>query len=403
MALRRLFVALVFAITIIAYADRQVVALLKPALDQALGWTVSDYAEITTLFQVAASLALLFAGAFVDRVGVVRATALGLGGWSLAATAHAVASTVSQFVAARVALGVCESVGTPALVKSVALIFVPERRALVLGAINMAPNLAAVATPLAVSGLFAALGWRGTIAAIGVVGFLLLAAWLAFPFHRLSPGLTARGQERPIPIAAALADPRVWTIGAAKLLIDQAWWFMLFWLPDFLHRSQGLDVRQLGPPLAAIYLMAAAGALLGGLVPALLARSGIALATARRALMGVCALTVMPVAFVTGLHGPSAILLLGIALASHQAFSTNVFALVADRFPTGEVGAAMGFGAFCGNVGGIASLRLAGLCAASLGTLRPMFLITAFAYGVAWLVLGLMEPKAARPALRESP
>ncbi|MGK3765505.1 hypothetical protein ABI019_15775, partial [Enterococcus faecium] len=65
-----------------------------------------------------------------------------------------------------------------------------------------------------------------------------------------------------------LRDRHVWAIAGAKLLTDQAWWFMLFYLPDYFHRRYGLDMRHLGAPVATVYAMAAAGSLLGGIAPA---------------------------------------------------------------------------------------------------------------------------------------
>ena len=67
------------------------------------------------------------------------------------------------------------------------------------------------------------------------------------------------------------------------------------------------------------------------------------------------------------------------------------FALIADVFPAGEVGLAMGVAAFCGNVGGILSLRLAGTALDRTGSLAPMFVAAAASYALAWLVLGAVE------------
>src|ERR1700712_2438749 len=162
--LRGLMLALLFVIVIIAYADRQVVALLKPALDRELGWSAADYGTITTCFQAAVAITLLVSGWFMDRVGLRAGLAIGLGGWSLSAVAHIAARSVGQFVVARVALGSFEALGNPAGVKAVAGFIPAGRRGLALGILNTAPNIAAILTPLLVSLLYVAAGWKGTVA-----------------------------------------------------------------------------------------------------------------------------------------------------------------------------------------------------------------------------------------------
>ncbi|GAC1568989.1 MAG: hypothetical protein NVS3B8_16330 [Chitinophagaceae bacterium] len=44
--------ALVFFATTINYLDRQVISLIKPILDQEFGWSKTDYANITSVFQL---------------------------------------------------------------------------------------------------------------------------------------------------------------------------------------------------------------------------------------------------------------------------------------------------------------------------------------------------------------
>ena len=287
--------ALLFAVVIVAYADRQVIALLKPALDRELGWSQADYGTITTCFQAAVAATLLVSGWFMDRIGLRAGLAIGLGGWSLSAVAHAAARSVGQFVAARVALGGFEALANPAGVKAVASFIEPGRRSIALGILNTAPNLAAVATPLLVSVLYGAAGCKRTVAIIGASGFVCLALWLMLC---LPPPLTGPRSEAPPLGGPLLLERRTWAVALPKLLSDLGWWFFLFWLPDVFLRHFGLDTRHLGPPIAVIYTMAGVGALVGGMIPAWIAgRNAAAVARehARRLVMGVAALAVLPV------------------------------------------------------------------------------------------------------------
>ncbi len=387
--LRWAFLVLVFVVTIVGYADRQVIALLKPVLDRQFGWSGADYGLMTTGFQIAIALGLLGAGWFVDVGGVRWGFAIGLGGWSVAAMAHAACTTVGQFVAARVALGVFEAVGTPASMKAVTTFFPPEERTFAIGIGNIAPNLAAVITPLVVTSLYLATGWQMTFVALGGFGLLCLALWLVLPIHRMErqPAAAVSSLSQPTSI---LTDRHAWALALAKLLTDQAWWFMLFWLPDFLHRRFDLNMAHLGLPVASIYVLAGAGSLLGGVLPGVLAARGVAHARSR--VMAGAAITVLPIACILLVHSLwASVLIVGLALASHQAFATNIFGLAAAWFPSARVGTAVGFAAFFGNIGGAVSLHVAGLLQ-SHGNLLPMFFAAAGGYGLAWTTIRLLVP-----------
>ena len=378
----------------VGYADRQVLALLKPALDVAFGWTGNDYGRMTTAFQISIAVSLLGAGWFLDRVGLRAGFAIGLAGWSVASGLHAFARTVPQFIAARAALGVFEAVGTPAGMKALATFFGPSERAMVIGIANIAPNIATVVTPLLVSALYIGIGWQGTILMLALFGFVCVALWLALPLTRMEAAAPSH-----VPVAAVIyphrpvwRDRQAWTLALAKLLTDQAWWFFLFWLPDYMHRRFALDMRHLGPPVAAIYAMAALGSLLGGIVPRMLVAGGLTAATARTVAMLGFALCVSPILLVP--LGPSlwvSVLLIGLALAGHQGFATNLFALAADLYPAARIGQVIGFAAFFGNIGGAASARLAGSLLQATGSVTPMFFVCAAGYPLAWIALRFLQ------------
>ncbi|RZM20850.1 MAG: MFS transporter, partial [Sphingomonas sp.] len=138
---RWVIVAMVFFAIMLNYVDRQILALLKPTLETEFAWSDQDYANMGTAFQFATAVAFLGTGWFIDRVGLRFGFALGVAVWSLAGMAHAFASGVAGFIAARVVLGVGESVGTPAAVKTAATYFERHDRQMALGIGNTAPNV----------------------------------------------------------------------------------------------------------------------------------------------------------------------------------------------------------------------------------------------------------------------
>ncbi len=175
---RRLLIALLFFAIALNYVDRQVLALLKPTLEKEFGWSDQDYATLGTAFQITAAFSFLFVGWIVDRFGVRRSLAWGVGIWSLAGIAHAFAATVAQFVAARVALAAAETVGTPAAVKSAAVYLPLRERSFALGLGNTAPNIGAIITPLLIPPFALAFGWKAAFIVTGSLGFVWLVFWV---------------------------------------------------------------------------------------------------------------------------------------------------------------------------------------------------------------------------------
>ena len=146
----------------------------------------------------------------------------------------------------------------------------------------------------------------------------------------------------------------------------------------------------LGPPLAIAYTGAAIGSLLGGILSTKLLERGFALNSVRKGLLLGSAILVLPVPI--ALYADNywlAVAIMALTLAAHQGFSTNLFALIADITPRAKVGRVTSFGAFCGNLGGMAIAKIAGLVlAAGLGYM-PLFLFASVSYllGIGWIHL----------------
>jgi len=77
--------ALLFFATTINYLDRQVLSLLAPDLSKEFGWSNTDYANITSVFQFAYAISMLFAGRFIDKLGTRKGFTWAIIIWSLAA------------------------------------------------------------------------------------------------------------------------------------------------------------------------------------------------------------------------------------------------------------------------------------------------------------------------------
>jgi len=409
---------LFFAITI-NYVDRQIVGVLKPMLEVEFGWSENDYANIVLGFQTAYAIGLLLVGRMMDAVGTRWGLSIAIGLWSVAAMAHAGASNVFQFVAARFALGLGESGGFPGAVKAVSEWFPKRERAFATGLFNAGANVGALVTPILVPILVLAWGWRAAFLITGISGFVLLALWLWIYRHprehaRISATELAHIESDPadppgrVSWGTALRSRQAWAFIVGKFMTDPVWWLFLFWLPDFFAKTHGLTLLPqgggifvtFGPALVAVYLLADVGSIGGGWLSSWLIKRGWTVNAGRKTAMLVCALCVTPVsvaAFVDSL--PIAIAIIGLAAAAHQGWSANLFTLTSDLFPSRAVATVVGLGGFAGAVGGMFIAKFAGWTLEATGSYLPLLLFAGVTYLVALGIIHLLVPRLEPAAL----
>jgi ACS family hexuronate transporter-like MFS transporter len=183
-----------------------------------------------------------------------------------------------------------------------------------------------------------------------------------------------------VSFSEVLSQRRTWAIAGGKALSDSVWWFLLFWAPDFFHRVFHLSMQGFALPLALIYSAAAVGSLAGGMLSSRLIASGMAVVAARKAVMLICALLVLPAPVALLVPGYwAAVLILGLTLAAHQGFSVNLFALTTDVTSKSSVATTISIGALCGNLAGMGILRVAGQAVGSEWGYGLLFGFTAVA------------------------
>ena len=168
----------------------------------------------------------------------------------------------------------------------------------------------------------------------------------------------------------------------------------LFWLPDFLQKRHGLDLKTFGPPIVVIYLVSDVGSVVGGWASSKLIARGWSINRARKTTMLAAALLATPVAFAA--YADSlwlAVAIIGVATAAHQAFSANLYTLPGDVFPRAAVGSVAGIGGMIGAIGGMAMSKYAGFILDRLGSYTPIFVVAASAYLLALGAIQLLSPR----------
>lgn len=385
--------ALLFVATTINYVDRQVLGILAPTLQRELHWTESDYGDIVSWFSFAYAFGFLVAGRVIDWIGVRRGLAAAVVAWSAAAIAHAFARTAAGFSLARAALGVSESAIFPGSIKAVAEWFPQRERALAAGIFNAGTNMGAILTPLLVPWIALTWGWRWAFVATGALGFLWLLLWI--PLYRNPPSSVAAEAETRVPWISFFRYRQTWAFIFGKLLADPVWWFYLYWLPKFLDAKYGVKLAQVAAPIIAVYLIADVGSVGGGWISSALIKRGWSVNRARKTTMLAMALLIVPTTLAS--RAPNmwtAVLIVGVAAAAHQAWSANVYTLASDMFPKQAVGSVVGIGAFAGAMGGVAFQRITGRVLQANGSdYTPIFAVCGLAYVSAWAIIHLLAPR----------
>ncbi|HEY0654567.1 MAG TPA: MFS transporter, partial [Chryseosolibacter sp.] len=269
--------AMLFLATTINYIDRQILSLIKPILDDELGWTNEQFGLVNSFFQGTYGFGLLFFGWFVDKYGAKIGYTVSIVGWSLAAMGHSFVSSIGGFMAARAFLGVTEGGNFPSALKATALWFPRRERAFATSIFNAGTNAGPILAPAIVPWIAYSYGWQTTFIVAGIAGFLWLFLWIPF-YH--SPEESKRVSKAELDFIRSDKDEiegthkvswgrllryrQTWSFIIAKFLTDPVWWFFLIWLPDFFKKTRGLDIKQSWIHLVTIYAIVTVLSSLGG-------------------------------------------------------------------------------------------------------------------------------------------
>jgi ACS family hexuronate transporter-like MFS transporter len=193
---------------------------------------------------------------------------------------------------------------------------------------------------------------------------------------------------------------QTWAFAAGKFLTDPVWWFLLFWLPKFLHHRYGLNLTGLGPPLVVIYVMADVGSIGGGWIAGRFMKMGWSVNAARKGAMLLCALAVVPIVITPGIHDLwGSVAIIGLAAAAHQGWSANLLTTTSDLYPSTAVASVVGLGGFAGAVSGAVVSTGVGYLLQATESYALLFAIAGCVYLVALAIIHALVPRLTPAAL----
>jgi ACS family hexuronate transporter-like MFS transporter len=410
--------ALIFFATTVNYLDRQIIGILKPLLESDLGIGEKDYSHIIMAFQLFYAFGMVAAGRLIDKFGTKIGYGISVIFWSIAAMGHALARGVTGFGFWRALLGLSESGNFPAAIKTVAEWFPKKERALATGIFNSGTNVGAIVAPLAVPAIIAVWSWQAAFIVTGALGFIWIIFWFLLyeipeKHRRLSKTELVYIQSdtdensdagEDVPWLKLLKYRQTWLFFIGKGLTDPIWWFYLFWIPGWLTqvKGTGLDIKSFGLPLAFIYSATTVGSIGGGWLSSAMIKRGMSPFKARKITMLIFALLVTPIVFAQSpvISTWTAVSLIALAAASHQAWSANIYTTVSDAFPKKAVSSVTGIGGMAGALGGAFISYIAGAILdfyKKAGHVETgyiiMFSIAGSAYLLAWIIMQVFAPK----------
>lgn len=402
--------ALLFVATTINYIDRQVLAILKPMLEEEFNWSESDYAYIIMFFQFAYAAGYMGVGRLMDKIGVKVGLPLAVGLWSVAAIAHGLVSSVGGFCFARFSLGLAEGGNFPASIKAVGEWFPAKERAFATGLFNSGSNIGALVGPILVGWCATHYGWRWAFYITGSLGLFWLIGWILLydkpknskylsktELEYIQSDKSAKievNENTKISWIKLFNYPTTWAFSLSMFLIAPVWWFYLFWVPDFLHKSYGLDLMSLGVPLVIIYLITDFGSIGGGWLSSYLIKKGWGHLNARRFTFFCCSLFVLPVCIAPTIGSLwISVTVIGLAAAAHQGFAANLYTIVSDTMPNHTVSSIVGIGGLVGAISGMFVAKFVGYILDTTHSYVLLFTLASGAYFCAFLLMHFILPK----------
>lgn len=242
--------ALLTAGVIISYLDRTNFSVVLAIKDFQHEFHITDEQRgvLNSAFFWSYTLLQLPAGWIVDRYGVRLPYAIGFVLWSGISAGTAFLGSTAQLIAARVLLGMGESIAGPASIKWIHASFPEQRRGLATGIYFSGTKIGlAVGAPITVF-LTLHYGWRGMFLILGAGALVWLVPWLwLVPGEApaaTSPAKAAEGP--PVSLATILAMPSMWGILIGSFCYQYFVYFCMTWMPAYFVERRHLSLNNMG-------------------------------------------------------------------------------------------------------------------------------------------------------------
>jgi ACS family hexuronate transporter-like MFS transporter len=378
--------------TVLNLIDRQTLSILAPLLRDRFHLSVQGYSNVVTAFMISFTVMYTVGGRLVDWIGERLGMAACILWWSICTILTGFAQGALSLGAIRFLLGLGEPGNYPAALRATTRWFPKAERGLPIALFSSGGAVGNVLAPPLIAALTVTIGWRAAFILPGALGLVWLAVWLAV--YRLPaqyPGITTPEldqleTEKDIPSiglsswASLLKERNVLALVLCRLVTDPAWYFYVFWIPEYLKRERGFSIADIGMYAWIPFVAGAIGGMTGGRMSDVLIRRGVAPVKARSAILYIAA-GIAPVGILTSHVASSAAAIALIAVMAFVAYSwfINTAAMIPDMVGENVVGSVLGFIGTAGSAGGVLFTPLVG------------YLVSHYSYGIVFAMVGSMH------------
>ncbi len=255
---RRYTLALISAVYVFNFIDRQILAILLPAIKLEFGandWVLGFIAGTAfALFYVTLGVPI---AVLADRWNRRNLISLSLMIWSAMTAMCGVAGNVLQLSLARIGVGVGEAGFAPPAHSMIADMYPPERRSAAMGIFTLGISLGIMIAYLGGGWMAQNIGWRQAFFVVGLPGILLALIFRLVavePTRGMSEGKVDDGERYSVLTVMTFLLKRKsfvhMAIGAGLASFNA--YAVLSFFPSFLERSHDMDLQQIGISLGLI-------------------------------------------------------------------------------------------------------------------------------------------------------
>ena len=326
------------------YLDRTLLSLLSPFILAEMHLSMTQYGYLISAFSVPYAVSSLATGWMLDRFGINRTIAGAVSWWSAAAIGNGLVRSFGPLVASRVALGLGESAGVPAVGKNNAIYLKPEERALGAAANQIGLSFAGVVGAFWV--VYASKhGWRAPFVINGFLGLFWIPIWLT-----VSRRIPARYRQFEMLNTAAakqsrfaiFKEPNLLLLMTANVLWMTGYSLWTNWITLYLVHVHHLTTQETAKYVWIPPLISNAGGFFGGWLSLRWMKRNRTPLSARRKAVWVSAISSL-FALLLPLAPNAAWATAGISLSYFFALagSVNIYALPIDLYGPEQSGLAL--------------------------------------------------------------